>query len=62
MKLERTLHLVVRSVTGIVNDQEVMRTVVLVNKIHHGAIELQLGFGRIVQFDNLGVVVETLAE
>lgn len=63
MQLETALNLVIFSVTSVVNDQEVIRFVVIEDKVYQGTIELHLGgFAEIVQFDNLSVVVEILAE
>lgn len=47
---------------GVVEDQEVMRSIVFADEVHHAAIELDLGFGAIVKANNIGVVVKALLE
>lgn len=48
--------------TSIVNDQEVMRPIILCKEAYDSQIELQLGFGRIMKLYNLSGVVKTLAK
>ncbi len=46
--------------TSIVNDQEVMRPIILFEKAYDSQIKLQLGFGPIMKLYNLSRVVKPL--
>lgn len=54
--------LVERSVTSIIDDQQVIGSVVLANKIGHSFVDLMLGFGFYVYLDGLCGVLEAFSE